>query len=194
MHARRLIKATLATIAAAGIVATGTGVATAEMSDPPACELDGVTGGCLTGPIGMNGGAGTVPAPSGPIDDPTPSSGSDATASVVGPNYDDPEAYQNIGFAEAPDGTHTSDARGIPYSTEQGQAIDVAVTDAAIRGAFGQYTTATWVPYNSEFGSFRDWFSVVLDWFPSCIDYSGAKATGGLPIPDGALCFSGWRP
>lgn len=195
MNSARWIKAICAVVAAAGIVAGGAGVATADMSDPPACEQD-PNGGCLGGPIGMNGGSGVVTTSDSDDTDPDDPSAPDASAEgdVAGPNWDHPDAYRTIGFVEAPDGTASVDAFGNRYASDQADAINWAVSDAAARGAFGNYFVGTWVPYNPMFGSYREWFSAVLDWYPSCIDYNGTKASGGLPIPDGALCFSRPRP
>lgn len=192
MSSARIVTALCALVAAVGIVAGNAGVAAAEMTDPPACEQD-PNGGCLGGPIGMNGNSGIYNSPD--PDQPPIYIDLEGADVYAGPNWDNAEAYRDVefvevGIAEVPDGAQNVDAFGNRYSSDQGTAINLAVDDAAARGAFANYREATWVPYNPTFGSYRDWFSAVLDWYPSCIDYNGAKATGGLLIPDGALCFS----
>jgi hypothetical protein len=114
---------------------------------------------------------------------------------IVGPNWDNPDAYTTIGLIEVPNSTATLDADGMPYTADQARALDQAVDDAIRDGSYGHYTIGTWVPYPGDqaYDGFRNWVSDILGWYPACIPYSGVKATGGLAVPDGALCLSNWH-
>lgn len=167
----------------------------ADGCDDPGMSVTTDDGGYMDDGCGGGGAMDNSGEDSGSDPGSAPSNPDNLGDTIVGPNWNNPGAYTTIGFDEVPDGAHSLDAKGMPYSSDQARAIDQAVDDAIHDGGFGHYTVGTWVPYPGDdaYDGFHNWFSDVLGWYASCISYNGAKATGGLAIPDGALCLSGWN-